>query len=423
MSNKPQVCIVGGGMITQVQILPSIYHLQRAGLVGDISICALNSPPLRELAGDKMLKKAFPEQSFTAYPALDTDAEKMFPDMFKEVITKMPKHNIVVAAVPDQLHYRVINAALANNQHICCVKPLVLKYAQAEEIAKEAYKKGLIVGVEYHKRFDDRVLMTRRLYKEGQFGQFRLGQAALHEKWYYRHSNFQNWCTCENSDMFAYIACHYIDQVQFITGLLPTAVSVYGVVDKYPNGNKGFLWTDGRVIWENGACLNVQNSLGQPNEAPGGNWQGIRMYFQEKDASTMIVHDDQYRGVSHVYLDKGDQPGDTFYTEPSPDYFKYVDLGGKGLTCVGYGYRSIEYIIKNILHGIEESRGAGEKQALARRQKLIKQFDKEGVMATPINSSYNELVMEAGRLSILNNGREVEITYGKNAGVHFRKYQ
>jgi hypothetical protein len=30
--------------------------------------------------------------------------------------------------------------------------------------------------------------------------------------------------------------------------------------------------------------------------------------------------------------------------------------------------------------------------------------------------------MEAGRLSILNNGREVEISYGKNAGVRFKKY-
>jgi hypothetical protein len=30
--------------------------------------------------------------------------------------------------------------------------------------------------------------------------------------------------------------------------------------------------------------------------------------------------------------------------------------------------------------------------------------------------------MEAGRLSILNDGREVEITYGKKPGVDFRKY-
>ena len=44
-------------------------------------------------------------------------------------------------------------------------------------------------------------------------------------------------------------------------------------------------------------------------------------------------------------------------------------------------------------------------------------------MATPANSSYNELVMEAGRLSIQNGGREVEIRYGAGAGVQFTKYE
>ncbi len=422
MSSKPQVCIVGGGMITQVQILPSIYHLQRMGIVGDISVCALNSPPLKVLADDETFKESFPGQSFTAYPSLDTDPEKKFPDIFKEVIAKMPERNIVVIALPDQLHYPGLKVALENDQHVCCVKPLVLKYSQAEEIAKEAYEKGLVIGVEYHKRFDDRALMARQLYKKGKFGDFRMGQAALLECWYYRHSNFQNWCTCENSDMFSYIACHYIDQLAFITGLLPKFVSVYGVVEEYPNGNKGFLWTDGRVIWENGGVLNVQNALGYPDEGPGGNWQGMKLYFRKGDGSAMLVHDDQYRGIKHTYSKKGDDPGDTYYTEPSPDYFKYVDVGGVGLTPVGYGYRSIEYIVKSICKGIDASNGLDEKQALAKRQKLIKQFDAEGVMATPANSSYNELVMEAGRLSILNDGREVEITYGENAGADFHKY-
>ena len=84
------------------------------------------------------------------------------------------------------------------------------------------------------------------------------------------------------------------------------------------------------------------------------------------------------------------------------------------MTAVGYGYRSIEYIIKNICKAVGKD--------IDERQALIKQFDDEAVMATPKNSAYNELVMEAGRLSILNDGREVEITYGKNAGVKLREY-
>ena len=70
--------------------------------------------------------------------------------------------------------------------------------------------------------------------------------------------------------------------------------------------------------------------------------------------------------------------------------------------------------------GIDATEGLDEKQSLAQRQKLIRQFDEEDIMATPKNSAYNELVMEAGRLSILNGGKEVEITYGENAGVKLR---
>ena len=140
-----------------------------------------------------------------------------------------------------------------------------------------------MVGIEYHKRFDDRSLMARRKYREGLFGEFRLGTACLLEKWYYRHSNFQNWMTTENSDAFTYIGCHYVDLVHFITGLLPVSVSVYGIRDQYPNGKEGFLWTDARVIWINGACLNVQNALGFPDAAPGTNTQGLTMYCRGED--------------------------------------------------------------------------------------------------------------------------------------------
>jgi hypothetical protein len=38
-------------------------------------------------------------------------------------------------------------------------------------------------------------------------------------------------------------------------------------------------------------------------------------------------------------------------------------------------------------------------------------------MATPANSKYNELVIEAGRLSILNGGRQAVIEYGDSPCV------
>ena len=96
------------------------------------------------------------------------------------------------------------------------------------EIEKLALEKGRFVGVEYHKRFDRRSLVARRSYALGQFGEFVMGEAKLIEPYYYRHSNFQNWFTCDRTDPFTYIGCHYVDLVYFITGLKPVEVSLKG---------------------------------------------------------------------------------------------------------------------------------------------------------------------------------------------------
>jgi len=416
ITGAPRVTLIGGGMITRIQLLPTLYHLQRDGAVGDIHICALAAAPLAEIRADATLRLGFPGQSFEAHPdPARAAADQVFPDLYKEVLASAPRGSLAVVAVPDHLHYPAVMEALANDLHVCSVKPLVLEHGQAEEIARAAYGRGLLVGVEYHKRFDPRSLMARRRYRAGLLGQFRLGQAHLHEKWHYRASNFQNWCTCENSDMFTYVGCHYVDLVAFITGLRPVAVSVYGLRDRYPNGREGFLWTDARVLWEGGGCLSVANALGYPNAAPGGNSQGMTLWCQGPDDACLVFHSDQYRGVKYGLTRRGDDPGDTAYAEPNPDYFQLLDQGGGVLVPAGYGHRSVEYIIN-------ACRTVAAVKAVHQRRELIHRYDQEGILATPANSGYNELVIEAGRKSILAGGREVRIDYGPPASVEFRQY-
>jgi predicted dehydrogenase len=383
-------------MIVHDQILPSLYHLQRQGRVAEIAVCASRHQTVRALADAEGLLRAFPGQRFDMYP--ESDAGGPQPELFRERLADLPPRNLVVAAVPDQLHYQVVMEALGRDQHVLCVKPLVLKHSQAVEIAAVARRRQLLVAIEYHKRFDDRSLMARRRYREGSFGEFRLGTACLLEKWYYRHSNFQNWMTAENSDAFTYIGCHYVDLVHFITGLLPVSVSVYGQLDRFPNGNQGYLWTDARVIWNNGACLNVQNALGFPDVAPGTNTQGLTMYCQGEADGALLSHSDQYRGLKYAYTARPDGPGATIYAEPSPDYFQYVDLGGPGLVPVGYGYRSIEHIVT-----------AATRVNTGNAAQVLDEVDAAGILATPANSAYNEQVIEAARESIRNGGSPVPL--------------
>jgi predicted dehydrogenase len=338
--------------------------------------------------------------------------------LFGELIARMPPRQLVAVAVPDPLHYSVVMQALRGNQHVLCVKPLVLKHAQALEIEAEARARGLFVGVEYHKRFDRRSLVARRDYRRGCFGDFALGEARLMEPYYYRHSNFQNWFLTNMTDPFTYIGCHYVDLVYFITGLRPVEVSLAGVRRNFPNGQEGFLWSAGRVRWENGALLSVTNGLGYPDLAAGSNDQGLLLYCEGSGRTGMIRHDDHDRGVSYAYLD-GIGPGGSHFNYVSPDFFRLVPWEGEGLRPVGYGFDSIEAIVGSVLRVESAGEGLAESQSLEARRSAARVIDETGIIATPLNSSINELVVEAARMSILADGQPALIE-GQGAAARVR---
>ena len=419
-SGKPlDVIIVGGGMITNDLILPSVYHLQRLGVVGEITVCALNTAPLKALKADKDIRTAFPGQDFTAQPALTEPDDKLFPDLYRELFAAARPRQAVIVAVPDQFHYAVVREALLHNQHVLCVKPLVLHYAQTVEIEKLALERGLFVGVEYHKRFDRRALMARRQYALGHFGEFAMGEARMIEPYYYRHSNFQNWFTCDKTDPFVYVGCHYVDLVYFITGLKPAAVSVSGIKGRFPNGKEGYLWANGRVRYENGALLSVIDGLGYPDDGAGSNDQGLLMYCEGKNRTGMIQHNDQDRGVKHCYLE-GIGCAGSRYNYVSPDFYRLVPWERPGFKPVGYGYDSIAASLETMQHIEQKTAGITAEAALTKRRSLIREVDTTGIIATPANSYINELVVEAARLSILADGDWVNILYGDNPHVEKR---
>jgi D-galacturonate reductase len=403
-----ELVVVGGGMITHDQILPSLYHLQRQGVIGSIRICALNSAPLRTLAESPRFAEAFPGQGFEAFPALDSPPEVIQAELFRRVIAMLPPANLVVVAVPDHLHAQVIRVALEHNQHVLTVKPLVPTYAEAVEIRQLARTRGLFVGVEYHKRFDRRALDARGLYRAGRFGRFRCGAAKMIEPYYYRHSNFQNWFTKDKSDPFTYVGCHYVDLVHFITGLRPVEVAVRGVEGTFPNGNIGYMWAQGQVVWENGALLSVTDGLGYPDEAAGTNDQGLVMYCEGENCAAILKHDDQFRGVQHGYIDR---LAGTKFRFVSPDYFRLVPWEGQGLKPVGYGFESIEALVLAAHRVNSAARGLKGESALAARRDVLTQIDDRGILATPGNSWSNELVTEAARLSLARDGQPVRIEY------------
>jgi hypothetical protein len=144
------------------------------------------------------------------------------------------------------------------------------------------------------------------------------------------------------------------------------------------------------------------------------------LYCEGEGKSGMIRHDDHDRGVSHTYLE-GIGPGGSHFNYASPDFFRLVPWDGEGLRPVGYGFDSIEAIVETARRVEAAAEGRSTAEGLEARRRVLRKVDLMGLIATPANSSINELVVEAGRMSILKDGLPVSITYeGESAWVQPR---
>ena len=94
-----------------------------------------------------------------------------------------------------------------------------------------------------------------------------------------------------------------------------------------------------------------------------------------------------------------------------------IPWDGPGYRPIGYGFDSVANNIR-AMHRIEnEVELLDEKAALLKRREILKETDAQGLIATPGNSYINELVHEAARISILDEGRIVKIMYGETPYV------
>jgi hypothetical protein len=143
------------------------------------------------------------------------------------------------------------------------------------------------------------------------------------------------------------------------------------------------------------------------------------MFCEGNDRSGMIRHDDHNRGVSYAYLE-GIGPGGSVYNYVSPDFFRLVPWEGDGERPTGYGYDSVAAIVGMVSEIEKAAAGQPKDRALETRRLRARQVDEKGILATPANSWTNELVLEAARLSIRNDGAPAQIEYLPQPHVRLR---
>lgn len=68
-------------------------------------------------------------------------------------LLKDPKVDAVVLATPNSMHVTQIVAAARAGKHVFCEKPLVLTKAEAQSVVAETQKAGVVLALDYNRRF------------------------------------------------------------------------------------------------------------------------------------------------------------------------------------------------------------------------------------------------------------------------------
>jgi predicted dehydrogenase len=93
---------------------------------------------------------------------------------------------VVDVCLPNSLHRPAILAAIGAGKHVIVDKPLAMNAAEAAEIADDARKANVRVGMVLNYRFVPALLLAKRLIEQGALGQI------YHFHFDYLHTGYQN---------------------------------------------------------------------------------------------------------------------------------------------------------------------------------------------------------------------------------------
>lgn len=108
---------------------------------------------------------------------LGLDASRCYADylqMFEQEAKRADGIQAVSVATPNNTHYLITKAALENNLHVICEKPLAFTVAEGEELKALAQESNLLLGVMYGYTGFPMIHQAREMIKRGELGDIRV---------------------------------------------------------------------------------------------------------------------------------------------------------------------------------------------------------------------------------------------------------
>jgi predicted dehydrogenase len=130
--------------------------------------------------------------------------------------------DVVHLTTPNHLHYPQAKAALEAGKHVVCEKPLALTAAQSQELLTLAERSGLVHCTNFNIRFYPQVQEARARVRRGELGDVWNVHGGYLQDWLLLPTDW-NWRLEPDKGgevrAVADIGSHWLDLVQFVTGL------------------------------------------------------------------------------------------------------------------------------------------------------------------------------------------------------------
>jgi predicted dehydrogenase len=389
VSEPLNVLVVGAGMFVSGigtpgfgTVIPTLADLSTKGVVGRGTIAATNPAN-----GDVVLGKAAAFQRLIGsnlaleyLPRGDArDGEAYLRAADDE------RFDCAIVSVPDDLHFPVAKALLERGLHVLVVKPFVPTLAEADELIALARSRNLYGAVEFHKRFDEANLRTKRMLREGAIGDVLYALVEFSQRRSVPLEHFAAWSA--RSNIFQYLGVHYVDMVWFCTGARPHRVAATGQKNLLlSRGLNTYDAVQANIEWISSAgkpfvttiLTNWVDSLGSSAISDQKiRWIGTagRIDSEQKDRGLQLTSD---AGVQHV---------NPYFSDLLYDADDRPQFGG-------YGYRSVA----QFLHDVSAIKaGRAEPSSL------------RGSRSTFEDARVSTSVIEAVNLSLQSNGAWIDI--------------
>ena len=282
-----------------------------------------------------------------------------------------------IVAVPDHAHFAIASELIENGVATLVVKPLVPTTKEARRLIDLQAESGTYGAVEFHKRWDEGNLIAKRYIAEGRLGALVYGVVEYSQRITIPTVVFKGWA--DQTNIFQYLGCHYVDLFYFLTGFKP--ISVMAV------GTRGALWRQGlnafdsvhaHVLWspdgtgEHTFTTQLVISWIDPTTTTALSDQRIKIIGEKG----RIELDQKDRGIELVTEDGGVQ-------HPNPYFAEFLPADSGRQRFGGYGFQSIDCFLGDV---IALKRGSTSLSEL----ELLRPTFSQSLISTAIVEAVNE---------------------------------